>query len=85
MLDPSRIYLRVVDPLQVHGRDPQVRMPQLALDDVQWHALARHLDRMGVPQPVRSEPARDTGLGSGAPELLAHARSRQRPPAGVTI
>jgi hypothetical protein len=77
--------LGVLDALQVYGRDSQVRVAQLALDDVQWHALACHLDRVSVPQLVRSEPTPDAGLGSRAPELLAHARSRQRPPAGATV
>jgi hypothetical protein len=40
--------LGVVDPLQVDGRDPEVGVPELALDDVEGHALPGHLDGMRV-------------------------------------
>jgi hypothetical protein len=42
--------LGVVDPAQVQGRDPEVGMPQLPLYDHQQHALARHLDRVSMPE-----------------------------------
>ena len=41
--------LGVVDAAQVHGRDPEVGMPELPLDDHERHALARHLDRVSMP------------------------------------
>lgn len=31
-------------------------MPELALDDDQWHALARHLHRVRVTELMRCEP-----------------------------
>jgi hypothetical protein len=46
-------------------------MSQLALDDVQRHALARELQRVRVAQLMRSEPAPDARLGREAPELAA--------------
>jgi hypothetical protein len=42
--------LGVVDAAQVHGRDPEVGMPQLPLYDHQRDALTRHLDRMRMPE-----------------------------------
>lgn len=77
--------LGIVDSLQVDRRDPEVGVPELALDDVQWHALAPHLDGVGVTQLVRREAAPDGGLRGGAPQLLAHARRRQRSPTGAPV
>jgi hypothetical protein len=42
--------LGVIDATQVHGRDPEVGMPELPLDDHQRDALTRHLDRVGMPE-----------------------------------
>src|SRR4051794_1671065 len=42
--------LGVVDALEVDRGDPEVRVAELALDDVQRHTLARHLDRVSVTQ-----------------------------------
>src|ERR687891_1680839 len=44
--------LGVVDALEVNGGDPEVGMPELALDDDQRHALAGHLDGVRVAQLV---------------------------------
>jgi hypothetical protein len=41
--------LGVVDSTQVRGGDPEICVPELALDNEQWHSLARHLDGMDVP------------------------------------
>jgi hypothetical protein len=49
--------LGVVDPLQVGGGNTEVGVAELPLDDVQGHALARHLDGVGVAQLVRREPS----------------------------
>jgi hypothetical protein len=65
--------------------DPEVGVPELALDHVQRHALARHLDRVRVTQLVRREPAAHTGLHGSTPQLLAHARRRQRPAASAPV
>src|SRR5205809_268628 len=40
--------LGVVDPLQINRGHTEVGMPELSLDHVQRHALARHLDRVRV-------------------------------------
>src|SRR5665213_1788181 len=42
--------LRTVDSLQVDRCDAEVRMPELALDNDQRHALMRHLDRVRVTE-----------------------------------
>ena len=48
--------LRAVDPLQVNGRDAEVGVPELTLDDDQWNALMRHLDRVRVAELMGCEP-----------------------------
>jgi hypothetical protein len=47
-------------------------VPELALDDVQRHALARELECVRVTQLVRREPAPDPGAGGEPTELAAH-------------
>jgi hypothetical protein len=44
---------------------------ELALDDVERHAFARELNRVGVAQLVRSEAAPHTRLSGEAAELDA--------------
>ena len=51
----------VVDALQVHGRDTEVGVAELALNDVERYPLAGHLDGMGVAKLMRCEAAPDTG------------------------
>jgi hypothetical protein len=46
-------------------------VPELALDDVQRHALASEFERVRVTQLVRREPTPDAGPGSDPPELGA--------------
>jgi hypothetical protein len=48
--------LGVVDPAQVDRGDGEVGVPELALDDEQRHAFARHLHRVRVSELMRSEP-----------------------------
>jgi hypothetical protein len=48
-------------------------MPELALDNVQRHALAGELERVSVAQLVRRKPASDAGAGGEAAELGAHS------------
>jgi hypothetical protein len=51
-------------------------MAELALDDDQRHALARHLHGVGVAELVWREAAAHTGRDPGATELRACGRSR---------
>jgi hypothetical protein len=53
--------LAAVDALQVDAGDPEVRMPELALDHDLRHTLVRHLDRVRMPELVRREPTADPG------------------------
>jgi hypothetical protein len=46
---------------------------ELALNDVQRHALARELERVRVAQLMRREPAPDARLGREPPELATDA------------
>ena len=44
-------------------------MPELALDDVERHALAGQFERVGMAQLVRREPTPHACARSQAPEL----------------
>ena len=55
-------------------------MPELALDDDQRHALARHLHGMGVAQLVRREAPPHAGFPRDASQLRARCGGRPRPP-----
>jgi hypothetical protein len=48
-----------------------VRVPQLALDHNQRHALMRHLNSVRMTKLMRREPSPHARLGCGAPQLLA--------------
>jgi hypothetical protein len=54
---------------------------ELALDDDQRHALARHLDGMGVPELVRREASPHSCLAGDASELRARGGGGPRPSA----
>jgi hypothetical protein len=73
--------LPAVDALEVDGRDAEVAVAELALDDDQRHAFASHLDGMGVPELVRRKPAPHICRGSGAPQLGACRGGRPVPTA----
>jgi hypothetical protein len=61
--------LGVIDATQVHGRDPEVGMPELSLDDDQRHTLARHLDGVSMPELMRGQPPTHTGRDRGVAQL----------------
>jgi hypothetical protein len=73
-----------IDALQVNARGAEIRVPELALDDVQRHALARELVRVRVAQLMRREAAPDASLGREPPEL-ARTAARPRSPAGRSV
>src|ERR1039458_10690610 len=50
--------------LEVDRRDPEVRMPELPLDNRQRDPFVRHLDRVSMPQLVWCEPPPYASLGS---------------------
>ena len=56
-------------------------MAQLALDDVDRDTFARELDRVGVPQLMRREPATDARLSGELAQLTASG-GRGPTPAG---
>ena len=60
---PARMHgrddLLGIDPLQVDAGRAEVRVPELALDDVQRHALTSELEGVRVTQLVRGEPTPD--------------------------
>jgi hypothetical protein len=47
-------------------------VPELALNDVQRHALTGELERVGVTQLVRRELPPDAGARGEPPELAAN-------------
>lgn len=56
-----------VDALQVHRGDAEVGvLAELALDHDKRNAFVCHLNRMGVPELVRGEPAADPGERGGS-------------------
>jgi hypothetical protein len=65
--------LGVVDSAEVSGRDCQVGVTELALDHDQRNPLARHLNRMRVPQLMRREPATNPSRERRVAELFADA------------
>ena len=63
--------LGVVDALEVDRGDAEVGMPELALDDDQWHAFACHFDGMRVSELVRSETPPDARRDGGPAQIRA--------------
>ena len=74
--------LRVVDALEVDRGGAEVGVSELALDDVQWHALAGDFERVRVAQLMRREPSPDARLKGDAAEL---ERGQRRPPTAVRV
>jgi hypothetical protein len=73
--------LAAVDPFEVNARDAEVRVPEVALDDDQGNALARHLDGVGVAQLVLSEATPDAGSQRRRRlRFVAEGAVRLRPP-----
>ena len=73
--------LGVVDPAQVHRRDPEIGMPELALYDQQRDTLAGHLDGVSMSQLVRRNPSANAGGMSRGVELDTDPGGRTRPTA----
>ena len=63
--------LGAVDALQVDRGDAEVAVAELALDDDQRDAFARHLDGVGVAELVRREAPADAGARRGVAQLFA--------------
>ena len=61
----------LVDALQADRRDAEVRVGELALNDVEGHTVAGHLDGVCVPQLVRREAAAHAGIGGQRPKRVA--------------
>jgi hypothetical protein len=62
--------LCVVDASQVRGGDSEVCvLTELSLDNHQRDAFSGHLDCVGVPELVWSEPSPDPGGGCGTVQL----------------
>jgi hypothetical protein len=63
--------LAVVDPAQVGGRDGEVRVSELSLDDQQRDPLAGELNGVPVSELVGREATPDSGYLGGAAQLPA--------------
>lgn len=57
-------------------------MAELSLDDHDRDSFAGHLDRVGVAELVRREPAPDAGRPGGVSQLRAHAGGEAEAAAG---
>ena len=77
--------LGAIDALQVNRRDPEMGMPQLALDNDQRDALVSHLDGVSVAKLMRREPTTDAGEHCGAVQLLASGGLLPVPPSGWAV
>src|SRR5918995_2160059 len=77
--------LGVVDALQIDRGDPEIGVPELALDDDQRHALARHLDGMRVAELVRRKAPTHPGLAGDAAQFRAGGAGRPRPSTCRTV
>jgi hypothetical protein len=71
--------LGVVDPAEVHRRDPEIGMPELALYDQQRDTLAGHLDGVSMSQLVRRNSTANAGRMSRRVELDTDPGGRTRP------
>ena len=71
--------LAVVDPLQVDGRDAEVRVAELALDDVERHAFACHLDCVRVSKLIRSASPAHTRADGERAQRRSDGSRRPRP------
>jgi hypothetical protein len=58
--------LGVVDSPEIGRSDPEIRVPELTLDDEQRHGLARHLDGGRVPELMGREATPHPGCLRGA-------------------
>jgi hypothetical protein len=76
--------LGVVDTAQVHGRDRQIGMSELALNDQQRDALARHLNGVRVAQLMGRGPSSHPGTSGCVIQLGTDPGRRPRPSAGQT-
>jgi len=74
--------LGAVDALEVDRGDAEVGVSELALDDDQRDALARHLDRVRVAELVRREAPPDASTRRGVAQLLARGVLRPGASAG---
>src|SRR5687767_8747286 len=72
--------LGVVDALEVDRGDAEVGVAELALDDDQRHALAGHLDGVGVAELMWREASPHAGLAGDASQLRAGGGGRPGPP-----
>jgi hypothetical protein len=53
--------LRRVNALQISARNPEMRMPKLALNNRQWDPLTSHLYSVSMAELVWRKPAAHTG------------------------
>jgi len=59
--------LAAIDSRQVERRDDEVGVPELSLDHVQRHTLARHFHRVGVAERVWRKAAAHSGTDHKEP------------------
>lgn len=62
--------LGVVDASWIHQCDAEISVAKLSLNDVDRYTLPGHLNRVGVAELVRREPAPDAGSAGYCAEFL---------------
>ena len=72
--------LAAVDPLQIDRGDPEVSVPELALDHIERDTLARHLHRMRMAKLMGRKSPTDSSLAGKAAELGSSRWRRPWPP-----
>jgi hypothetical protein len=77
--------LGVVNALQIDACDPEVGVPELALDDDQRHPLVGHLHSVGVAQLMGRQPAAHPGPDAGATQFSADGGGRPRAAAAGAV
>jgi hypothetical protein len=71
VVDGGDDFLRVYA-LQVDRGGAEVGVTELSLDDVQRHAFASELERVGVAELMRRKPASYPGVGGETVEFKSH-------------
>jgi hypothetical protein len=71
--------LGVIDALEVHGRDAEVAVAELALNNHERDAFVRELDSVGVAQLMRREATPDASRRRGVAQLRSSGGYRPAP------
>src|SRR5947209_6443487 len=77
--------LGAVDSLEVDAGDPQIAMPELALDRHERHTLVGEFDSVGMPQLMWGKSTSDASGFRCATQLFASRGGLPAPPGGYSV